>query len=93
MYPSVLFNSKCSLRFLVFFCFHNKGAKNFILVFVNVQIKLNFRKKWPPIPDESGKGFVQEVHLPHQDVGGFGSLRDLLHEVQIGLGDTNKLET
>ena len=38
-----------------------------------------------PAPDEGGQGLVQEVHLPHQDVGGLSSLRDLLHEVQIRL--------
>ena len=37
------------------------------------------------VPDEGGQGFVQEVHLPHEDVGGLRSLRDLLHEVQIRL--------
>jgi hypothetical protein len=37
------------------------------------------------VPDEGRQGFVQEVHLPHQDVRGLRSLRYLLHEVQIRL--------
>lgn len=37
--------------------------------------------------DEGDDGMLQEVHLPHQDVGGFGPRRDLLHEVHVHLED------
>jgi hypothetical protein len=44
------------------------------------------------VPDEGRQRFVQEVHLPHEDVRGLRSLRYLLHEVQIRLNNPEKME-
>lgn len=40
-------------------------------------------------PDEGDDGPLQEVHFTHQDVGGLGSVRNLLHEVHVHLTHTH----
>lgn len=36
-------------------------------------------------PDEGGEGLLQEVNFTHQNVGGLGSFRYLLHKVAVNL--------
>lgn len=37
--------------------------------------------------DKRHHGAIEEFQLPHQDVGSLGAGRNLLHEVEIDLGD------
>lgn len=40
--------------------------------------------------DKRHHGAIEEFQLPHQDVGSLGAGRDLLHEVEIDLGDMHR---
>lgn len=40
--------------------------------------------------DKRHHGAIEEFKLPHQDIRGLRTGRDLLHEVEIDLGDTRK---
>ncbi len=70
----------------------------FIFIFITIKMNLqsilflSFIQGDLLVPDEGRQGFVQEVHLPHEDVGGLRSLRYLLHEVQIRLCSPETME-